>query len=198
MYIHIMYIYICAACLPYACTDIFKLAGSISSKNNTSHHQLPALLEFLFTQNVTSQNHSWKNSTNIFWVWYIWWNISFCWCFRNPAITSWGLVVYPIISLYKRFLYISGGAGFQPSTVSFPWHVFVRNNPKNADNFPGIFCLLLKKSTIIRPQTINDSDNFPTENARNLQRWLRHTLLRAESGGSMFKKKHPEKRTGSN
>ena len=52
------------------------------------------------------------------WEWRTWVffgdsKMPYCWCFRNPAITSW-YGKYPII--YK-VLYIPGGAGFLPSTV---------------------------------------------------------------------------------
>ena len=45
--------------------------------------------------------------------WFPYNNCSYCWWFRNPA-NQLRLVVYPTI---YRVLYISGGAGFLPSTV---------------------------------------------------------------------------------
>ena len=42
---------------------------------------------------------------------------SYCWWFKHPAFTSW-YAKYPNI---YRVSYLSGGAGFLPSTVGFPF-----------------------------------------------------------------------------
>ena len=65
----------------------------------------------------------------------VWWNVLYCWWFRNPA-NQLRLVVYPIIC---RVLNIPGGAGFLPSTVVIHlplFSFFSLNWEKNTKNPP--------------------------------------------------------------
>ena len=67
-------------------------------------------------------------------------NVRNCCWFRNPA-NQWRLVVDPII---YRVLYIPGGAGFLPSTVSTPVYFFARD--KNGQAIRSLDVLQVEKT----------------------------------------------------